>query len=195
MALSPAVFLDKDGTLLVDVPYNADPAKMAYAPGVFKGLRQLGAVQAPLVVISNQPGIALGRFPARAMTAVQRRLEGMFCAAGAELAAFYWCPHLPAAYGAGGCNCRKPAPGLLLRAARDLRLDLEASWLIGDILDDVEAAGRAGCRSVLIDANNETEWRPGPWRQPTGIAADFDAAAQMVVAALRRDWPGRGRAA
>lgn len=195
MALRSAVFLDKDGTLLRDVPYNVDPARMSYAPGVFLGLRRLGAAGLPLVVVTNQPGIALGRYPDHAMSTVRRRLEGMFQAAGAQLSGYYWCPHRQAPDGEEGCDCRKPAPGMLLRAAADLGLDLRGSWLIGDILDDVEAAGRAGCRAVLVDAGNETQWRDGPLRRPARIAPDFDAAARTVLWALGREGRLRGMAA
>ncbi len=81
------------------------------------------------------------------------------------------------------CDCRKPAPGLLLRAAEELGLELAASWLVGDILDDVEAGRRAGCRTVLIDNGNETEWRDGHHRMPHLAAPDLAAAAERILAA------------
>lgn len=186
MALRPAVFLDKDGTVLADEPYNVDPGRMAYAPQAFAGLARLGSAGAVLVVVSNQPGVAKGLFPASALEPVHTRLAAMFRAAGAHLDGFYWCPHHPdgvvEGY-AGACDCRKPRPGLLLRAARELGLDLRASWLIGDILDDVEAGNLAGCRSILLDVGHETEWRAGPQRVPFGRAPDLDAAARIVLAA------------
>lgn len=185
MALTPAVFMDKDGTLLVDEPYNVDPARMAFAPGAYAGLCALGAMGVPLIVVSNQPGVALGYFPEAALHGVQERLAEMFRAAGAELAGFYYCPHLPAARGAKpGCPCRKPGCGMLLRAARDHDVDLQRSWMIGDILDDVEAGNRAGCRSVLLDVGNETEWLDGPHREPHHRLPDFAAAARVVMAGL-----------
>lgn len=190
-ARGAAVFLDKDGTLLTDLPYNVDPARMAYARGAFLGLRRLGACGVPLIVVTNQPGIAQGRYPAEAMHVVRRRLEGMFRAAGAELSGYYWCPHAPAE----GCTCRKPGPGLLERAAGDMGLDLSACWLIGDILDDVEAASRAGCRSVLVDCGGETQWRGGPGRTPTLTVPDFDLAARAVAQALREEGRFVGMAA
>jgi len=189
MAMTPAVFLDKDGTVLADVPYNVDPARMAYARHAQAGLRLLGALGMPLIVVSNQPGVALGYFPPRALAGMQARLEAMFRAAGARLAGCYWCPHHPdghlPAY-AGACDCRKPRPGLLLRAAREHRIDLARSWFIGDILDDVEAGNRAGCRTVLVDAGSETEWRPGAWRAPWARAGDLRQAARCVARAAPR---------
>ncbi|MBO1113768.1 D-glycero-alpha-D-manno-heptose-1,7-bisphosphate 7-phosphatase [Bordetella petrii] len=194
MALSPAVFLDKDGTVLADEPYNVDPARMAYAAGAREGLRVLAAAGVPLIVISNQPGVARGRFAPQALAGVEARLGAMFGAAGARLAGFYWCPHDPrgsvAAY-AYACACRKPRPGLLLQAAREHGIDLARSWFIGDILDDVEAGNRAGCRTVLLDVGSETEWRPGRWRAPTASMPDLGRAAHHVVRAMR----GEGREA
>lgn len=184
MALRPAVFLDKDGTVLADEPYNVDPARMAYAPMALAGLSRLAASDLPLVVISNQSGVARGMFPASALDAVHVKLASMFMAAGAHLEGFYWCPHHPDGVVQGydiDCDCRKPKPGLLLRAADELGLDLRASWFIGDILDDIEAGNLAGCRTILLDVGNETEWRDGPHRLPHCRAPDLDAAAQIVL--------------
>ena len=184
MALKPAVFLDKDGTLVQDVPYNTDPTKMVYAPGVEAGLALLAKLNLPLFVISNQPGVALEKFDVEALAAVQVRLAQMFEAAGARLAGFYYCPHHPHGQVPGYsriCTCRKPAPGLLLTAAQEHNIDLSCSWMVGDILNDVEAAHRAGCRAVLIDNGNETEWITGAWREPDYLVADFQEAAQLVV--------------
>jgi D-glycero-D-manno-heptose 1,7-bisphosphate phosphatase len=187
MALRPAVFLDKDGTILRDVPYNVDPSRMEYAPHARDALASLGAANIPLVVISNQAGVARGYFPPDALGPVHQRLSQMFSQAGATLGGFYWCPHDPAGVVpdyALACECRKPKPGLFFRAARDLDIDLEASWFIGDILDDVQAGHQAGCRSVLLDVGNETEWRMGPGREPDRCAGDLHSAARMVLAAM-----------
>lgn len=187
MALRPAVFLDKDGTVLRDVPYNVDPTRMDYAPHARDALACLGAANLPLIVISNQGGVARGYFPPDALVPVHERLNDMFTEAGAKLEGFYWCPHDPRGVVpafAVRCDCRKPQPGLLLRAARDLGIDLESSWFIGDILDDVQAGHLAGCRSVLLDVGNETEWRMGPGREPDRCAPDLHTAARMVLAAM-----------
>ncbi|MCK9512321.1 MAG: HAD family hydrolase [Pigmentiphaga sp.] len=185
MALSPAVFLDKDGTLLEDVPYNVDPGDMRWAAGAKRGVQALAARGWPLVVVSNQPGVALGRFEPQALGGVAQRLSQLFREAGARLSGFYWCPHHPAGavdpY-AGPCDCRKPAPGLLLRAATDLGIRLSDSWMVGDILDDVEAGRRAGCRTILLDVGNETEWRTGPLCTPHFLAPDLAEASRMIGA-------------
>ena len=185
MAMRAAVFLDKDGTVLADEPYNVDPERMAYAPMALAGLARLAQTDLALVVISNQSGVARGLFPADALHGVGVKLAALFQAAGAHLAGFYWCPHHPDGVVedyAVSCACRKPQPGLLLRAAQELDLDLGASWFIGDILDDVEAGNRAGCRSILLDVGNETEWRTGSHRVPHCRAPDLAAAADIVAA-------------
>jgi D,D-heptose 1,7-bisphosphate phosphatase len=151
-----AVFLDKDGTILEDVPYNVDPAKMRFTDGAAEGLRMLAQAGFLLVVVSNQSGIARGYFPASALEPVLQQLDEMFREAGVELAAFYYCPHLPdgaVPEYSRECDCRKPAPGLILRAANELSLDLNASWTIGDKASDIEAGTRAGCRPVRMTGN------------------------------------------
>jgi D-glycero-D-manno-heptose 1,7-bisphosphate phosphatase len=183
MALKPAIFLDKDGTVLKDVPYNVDPDRMVFERGVPDGLRRLAALGWPLYVVSNQPGVALRYFQESALRNVEHRLGAMFAETGASLAGMYCCPHHPAgSHGAYSysCVCRKPAPGLLLRAASEHAIDLDKSWMMGDILNDVEAGSRAGCRTVFIDNGNETEWQQGPFRWPTITAPDFAAAARAV---------------
>ena len=190
----PAVFLDKDGTLLVDVPYNVDPARMRLLPGAAEAIGRLDRAGYALVVVSNQSGVARGLFPPEALEAVGARLEELFELAGARLSGFYFCPHLPGGkdprYGVA-CDCRKPAPGLLLRAAGDLGIDLAASWMLGDILDDVEAGNRAGCRSILVGDGHETEWVLTPGRRPWGMAPDMTAAAGLVL--LGASMPARRR--
>lgn len=184
--LRPAVFLDKDGTLLVDVPFNVDPQHMRFAEGVPQALARLAALGAPLIVVSNQAGVALGRFDASELDAVRGHLAGMFAQCGASLAAAYFCTHHPQgsiAAHAVACDCRKPRPGLLQRAAREHGIDLQRSWMIGDILDDVEAGKRAGCRTVLVCNGNETEWIAGPFRRPDHLVRDLGEAAAVVEAA------------
>jgi D-glycero-D-manno-heptose 1,7-bisphosphate phosphatase len=191
------VFLDKDGTLVADVPYNADPARMRFLPGVMEGLRRLQAAGYLLAVVSNQPGIALGRFDAAALDRVGDALRDAFEAAGARLSGFYWCPHHPAGHIAAyarACECRKPMPGLLHAAARTLDVDLGASWMVGDILNDVEAGRRAGCRTLLINNGNETEWRWSADRVPDGVVSSFTEASIRIVRAAHAPPAGRRRA-
>ncbi len=180
-----AVFLDKDGTLVEDVPYNVDPDRIRLASGAVAGLFALHAAGYRLVVVSNQSGVARGFFPESALRGVEDRLRELLADAGIPLAGFYYCPHHPqgrVAEFAGTCRCRKPAPGLLLWAARELNLDLGGSWMVGDILDDVQAGRAAGCRAVLIDNGHETEWVMTPGRNPDLVAADLAEAARRILA-------------
>jgi D,D-heptose 1,7-bisphosphate phosphatase len=180
-----AIFLDKDGTLIDDIPYNVEPRRMMLCSGAGAALRLLACLDYRLFVVSNQDGIADGRFPEEAMVAVGDRLADLLFREQVALEAFYYCPHHPGgtvARYARDCDCRKPQPGMLLRAAHEHGIDLRASWMVGDILHDVEAGNRAGCRSLLIDNGNETEWRLGPKRMPARIAPDLYAAAAMIAA-------------
>ena len=181
-----AVFLDKEGTLVRKVQYNVDPERIRLMPGAAEGLRLLHTAGYRLIVVSNQSGVARGYFPEGALAAVAARLRGLLAAAGVPLAGFYYCPHHPhgaVADYAVACGCRKPAPGMILRAAGELGLDLRASWLVGDILDDVEAGRRAGCRTILVDNGHETEWVLTPGREPHYKVADLIEAARIIVAA------------
>jgi histidinol-phosphate phosphatase family protein len=191
---APAVFLDKDGTLLEDVPYNVDPGRMRLMGTAAEALGRLGDAGYALVVVSNQSGVGRGLFPEEALEPVGERLHELFLRAGARLAGFYFCPHVPEdqdpLHGVT-CDCRKPAPGLLRRAAVDLGLDLAASWMLGDILDDVEAGNRAGCRSILVGSEHETEWVWTPGRRPWGMAPDLATAAGLLLQASRAVKPER----
>ncbi|AFK61964.1 hydrolase, HAD-superfamily, subfamily IIIA [Advenella kashmirensis WT001] len=184
MALRPAIFLDKDGTVLQDVPYNVDPANMIFAPGAAAGLARLALLGVPLYVITNQPGIALGRFCLDDLADMQQHLSQMFTQVGATLDGLYFCPHHPEGtvpQYACECECRKPAPGLLLHAAKQHGIDLARSWLIGDILNDIEAGNRAGCQTILIDNGNETEWDLDQGRTPDYRVADLEEASRFVL--------------
>jgi D-glycero-D-manno-heptose 1,7-bisphosphate phosphatase len=184
-----AIFLDKDGTLVDALPYNALPydaegRRITLCNGAGAALRLLSRLDYRLFVVTNQAGIAFGRFGEPAMDAIHDRLQDLLLREQLVLDGFYFCPHHPdgsiATYTAD-CHCRKPMPGLLLQAATDHGIDLRSSWMIGDILHDVEAGNRAGCRTVLIDNGNETEWRLGPRRIPTRMAPDLYAAAVLIA--------------
>jgi histidinol-phosphate phosphatase family protein len=186
VAVKRAVFLDKDGTLIENVPYNVDRTRIRLRPGAVDALLLLVGLGYELIVVSNQPGVALGRFPYGALTAVEEHLNDLFLTHGFRLADCYWCPHHPEGTMADyalTCSCRKPMPGLLHAAAAEHDIDLSQSWLVGDILDDVEAGRRAGCRTVLLDVGSETEWKPSPLRKPDIIARDLLEAAEAIMRA------------
>ncbi|HSL42436.1 MAG TPA: HAD family hydrolase [Anaerolineales bacterium] len=182
---SRAVFLDKDGTLVEDIPYNVDPDRIRLTEGAYEALRLIQEHDFKLIVISNQSGVARGFFQERDLFQVRSMLKQLLAAAGVFLTDFYYCPHLPEGsvreY-AVDCTCRKPQPGMLYRAAQEHDLDLSASWLVGDILHDIEAGNRAGCRTVLLDNGHETEWQLSPGRQPDFIVKNLKGAADKITA-------------
>jgi D-glycero-D-manno-heptose 1,7-bisphosphate phosphatase len=179
-----AIFLDKDGTLIEDVPYNVDPALLTLTWQAGPALQLLQQLGYAIFVISNQSGVAKGLFTEAALDPMQQRLNELLAQYGVTLNGFYYCPHHPdgaVERYAIPCTCRKPMPGMLLRAASEHGIELTHSWMIGDILNDVEAGCRAGCRTVLIDNGNETEWERSPQRMPDLMAPDLYAAATMIA--------------
>lgn len=182
--MQPAIFLDKDGTLIPDIPYNIDPEQITLYPETGPALQRLKQAGFQLIVASNQAGVARGYFTEDALTAVFDRLNELLKPFAVTLDGFEYCPNHPDGtvepY-AITCERRKPRPGMLLDAARTYDFDLAASWMIGDILNDIEAGNRAGCRTILIDRGNETEWLAGPFRQPTAVVPNLREAAAVIL--------------
>jgi D-glycero-D-manno-heptose 1,7-bisphosphate phosphatase len=182
--MKKAVFLDKDGTLIPDIPYNVDPDKITLQEGAVEGLKKLSDAGYLLIVISNQAGVAKGYFAEHDLPAVQERLGDMLASENIKLSGFYYCPHHPQGKVERytmACDCRKPAPGMIIRAAKDFSVDLSSSWMIGDILNDVEAGNAAGCKTILIDNGNETEWVWNKNREPVFRAKDILQAAEFIL--------------
>ena len=148
--MRPALFLDRDGTIIVDVGYPRDPARVELLPGAARALRALQA-HAALVIVSNQSGLARGKFTRAEGDAVHARVALALAAEGVALAGSYYCWHGPD----DGCRCRKPQPGLLRDAARELGLDLARSFIIGDKPSDVDAGRNAGCAAGLLFAADD----------------------------------------
>jgi D-glycero-D-manno-heptose 1,7-bisphosphate phosphatase len=183
--MKKAVFLDKDGTVIEDVPYGINPKMIRFAAGASEALTSLHQAGYLLIIISNQSGIARGYFREEDLAPVEAKLREMCEPFGVPLSGFYYCPHLPEgvieAYSCE-CDCRKPESGLLIRAAKDHGIELEQSWMIGDILHDIAAGRKAGCRTVLIDNGNETEWVLSRGRLPHHIVGDLAEAARIILA-------------
>lgn len=184
MSKDRAVFLDRDGTLVHARHYPSRPEHLVLYDGIADGLRELQAAGFRLVVVTNQAGIARGYFGEADLDAMHRHLRDNLAASGVRLDGIYHCPHhvdgaVPAL--AISCDCRKPRPGMLYRAAAELGLDLDRSWLVGDILDDVEAGCRAGCRTILVDLGTESP--PAvPLRMPHYVARDTRHALDIIRA-------------
>jgi D-glycero-D-manno-heptose 1,7-bisphosphate phosphatase len=169
-----AVFLDRDGTL------NVRPAEHSYVetlegfvwlPGAVEGASALARAGYVLAVASNQRGIARGLVSWSAIAAIEAEIQARLGEHGAQIAAFRYCPHELDE----GCDCRKPAPGMLLALARELDVDLARSWMVGDSRSDVAAGRAAGCRTALIDSSGE--------RPPSAelVTASLLAAATAIL--------------
>ena len=179
-----AVFFDKDGTLIKDVPYNIDPEKISLEPFAIEALKLLQDSLYDLFVVSNQSGVALGYLSEADLLPVKNKIDQLLQAGCVHLKAFYYCPHhkqgVVEQY-TKDCDCRKPAPGMLLRAAREHGINLTHSWMIGDILDDVEAGKNAGCKTILLNNGNETEWLLYEKRKPNYIVNNLKEAAELIL--------------
>jgi D-glycero-D-manno-heptose 1,7-bisphosphate phosphatase len=182
--MNKAVFLDKDGTLTKDVPYNVDITKVEFCEGAFELLKNLTAEGFYLIMISNQSGIARGYFTEEEFGYLKNKIHHDIYQRGVVLHGFYFCPHHPCGIVDKykiECECRKPKPGMLLQAARDLNIDLESSWMIGDILDDIEAGNKAGCRTILIDNGSEDEWIEAAFRTPSFLVKNLGECADIIL--------------
>jgi len=175
--MNRAIFIDKDGTLIKDVPYNVNPALIDFEDYAFESLYLLQQQGYYLILVSNQPGIALGYFKEEDLKAVEEKIKNSLLQNNVRLNGFYYCPHASG----DNCNCRKPKPGLLFKAAEDFEIDLSKSWMIGDILNDVEAGRVSDCKTILIDNGNETEWIWSPYRTPHYIAKHLKTAAEIIL--------------
>jgi D-glycero-D-manno-heptose 1,7-bisphosphate phosphatase len=150
---TPAVFLDRDGTLIEDLGYPREPERIRLLDGVGAGLRTLRDGGFALVVISNQSGVGRGIIDPAEAKAVHDRFITLLGAEQVQLDATYYCPHAPWE----GCDCRKPEPTMLLRAAADLDVSLPDSFMVGDKLSDAQAGRRAGCRTILLGTDSDAD--------------------------------------
>lgn len=178
------VFLDKDGTIIEDLPYNVDPARIRLAPGSDAGLRRLGKSGFGVAVVTNQSGVARGYFTLDDLELVRRHLETELAARGVPLLGFYVCPHLPEGINefAIACDCRKPRPGMLRQAARELGVDPGECWMVGDTWMDVAAGREAGCQTIILGPDALAIADPPGGGRADHAVADLDAAARIVVA-------------
>lgn len=178
--MRPAVFLDRDGTLIAEVGHLGDPDGVELLPGVPEALRRLRDAGFALVVVTNQAGVARGLFTEEAVRAVNARVAEVLGEEELWLDGWYFCPHHPDLTGA--CRCRKPEPGMLRKAATELGLRLEDSWMVGDHPGDAEAGWRAGARPVIVRTGHGllpgSDHDPGP---DVPVVDDLPAAADLIL--------------
>jgi D-glycero-D-manno-heptose 1,7-bisphosphate phosphatase len=184
----PAAFIDRDGTLTEEVGYVNHPGRLRLLPRTAEAIRRLNAAGVAAVVVTNQAGIARGYFSEDVLQATNAELLKQLKRAGASLDGLYVCPHHPTEGTPpfrAACDCRKPAPGLLLRAARELVLDLAASTVVGDKAGDVATAARVGARGVLVLTGyglGEWDYRRASFPVPPDhVAADLLDAVEWIL--------------
>lgn len=177
VARAPPIFLDRDGTLIVEKDYLSDPDGVSLEEGVIDGLTLLSGRGHPLIVLSNQSGIGRGMFTEYDARRVNVRVAEILRAEGIELMAWYVCPHLPQAR----CECRKPSPGMALEASREWHVDLVGSFVIGDKRSDLELADAIGGIGILVTTGHgptSVEWA---LRQRRPVCAGMRAAADYIL--------------
>ena len=180
-ALKGAVFLDRDGTIGEEMGYVNHIDRFEVFPFAAEAIRRLNVAKIPVIVVTNQSGVARNIFPESLVHEVHMKMVAELAVGGAWIDGVYFCPHKSE----DTCECRKPLPGLLHRAAREHELDLAASWVVGDRYADLEMGYAAGGRGILVMTGygrGEYELHHGAWpRQPDALADDLrDAVAHIL---------------
>ena len=178
----PAVFLDRDGTMIEDVGYLDALSRVVYYPWTVDAIRTLNRAGFRVVVVTNQSGIARGFFTEAFVQETHRSIDARLAAGGARVDGYYSCPHHPAgrvAEFARACDCRKPGPGMIDNAAGDLDLDPARSFVVGDTWLDIGLARSVGARGILVRTGAGAAWEARP---PNGLAAD--AVVDNLAAAV-----------
>jgi D-glycero-D-manno-heptose 1,7-bisphosphate phosphatase len=172
----PAVFLDRDGVIILEKNFQCDPKTIEFIPGAIQALRNLGT-NFLAAVISNQSGVARGYFAEEDVIRFHRALDEMLGKSKAAISGWYFCPHGPD----DKCECRKPKPGMILRAAKELPIDLEASWMVGDKSSDIGAGKGAGLKTILVRTGYGGK-EPGAIDiRPDFVADDLLAAVDIII--------------
>jgi D-glycero-D-manno-heptose 1,7-bisphosphate phosphatase len=177
------VFLDRDDTIIRDRVYLSDPDGVELLPGAPEGIRLLNEAGVPAILITNQSGIARGLFDEARLGEIHHRLLEELAGRGARIDAIYYCPHHPEGKVpelTKVCGCRKPAPGMLLKAARDFGLDLRSCFMIGDKTEDVLTIRGVGGRGVLVDAGKPVSGNV----EPDFVARDLVRAVRWILDAM-----------
>ncbi len=153
MSGTAAVFLDRDGTINEQMGYINHISRFQLLPGVRRAIKQLNDANVPVIVISNQSGLARGYFPEELLSEVHEKMNMLLAEKGAHVDAIHYCPHHPEAKKEKfreTCDCRKPKPGLVLQAAKELDIDPEKSFVVGDRWSDIKTAVNCGAKSILV---------------------------------------------
>lgn len=186
-----AVFLDRDGTINEQMGYINHISRFILLPGVGDAIRQLNELNVPVVVVTNQSGLARGYFPASLLDKVHEKMNRQLAAEEAHVDGIYICPHHPEAKEEQyrkKCSCRKPKTGLLEQAALDMNLDLEKSFMVGDRWSDLKCGHAAGATSILVRSGygrgDERYIGPGQSIQPAWVADNLNGAVEWIIKQL-----------
>jgi D-glycero-D-manno-heptose 1,7-bisphosphate phosphatase len=178
-ASHPAVFLDRDGTIVEDPGFLHEPGKVKLLPGAAHAIKRLNEHGLLVVIVTNQSGIGRGRYTLADYTAVERRLGELLTAHGARIDATYFCPHHPLI--TGPCDCRKPGTKLYLEAQQALDINFSRSWWVGDRLADVQPARKLGGHGILV-TTGEGNLHQGQARAiGVMVVADLDRAVDEIL--------------
>ena len=185
--MKPAVFLDRDGTIIDELGYVTPGTEVKIFSFSAAAISRLTDAGFPVVVITNQGGIALGMYDHAFVDDTHSQLSDALAKDGAQITAWYYCPHHPdgkVAKFTGPCECRKPGTGMLEAAAREHGLDIATSWVVGDQWRDIELARRAGARGILVRTGYgrglEADW-PKDIPAPAIVCDDLMAAAEFII--------------
>jgi len=186
--VKPAFFLDRDGTVSHEVGYVNHPSRLRLLPNTAAALLRARAAGYLCVLVTNQAGVARGYFPEDMVTTTHQRLRALLADAGTALDGIYYCPHHP---GTGeppyrcDCDCRKPRPGMVVQAAREMNIDIAASIVVGDKISDVQMGHNQGARGILVRTGyglGEEEFQRESWTtEPDYVADDLLDAVNWVL--------------
>ena len=179
----PAVFLDRDGTLIAHFPYLSDPALVRLLPGVAEAIKEFRRAGFAVVLVTNQSAISRGTLTLDRLDQIHTEMRRQLATHGATIDGIYYCPIAPSGDDRSVVEHpdRKPGPGMLLRASADLKLDLAASWMVGDLISDVHAGLNAGCRSILLESGQTRPGDIGSLENGALVLPDLTAAAAVIL--------------
>ena len=188
MSLRPAIFMDRDGTLSHEVGYVNHPSRFELFPWSIDAVRLVNRAGWAAVVVTNQAGVARGYFPEAVIHEVHAGMNAAMQAGGARFDGVYFCPHHPSVGEPPyrlDCDCRKPRPGLLKRAAAELDVDLARSWVVGDRHGDLQLAWNVGAKGALVKSGyglGEWTYHAPAWRRPPELVAEqlLDAVTRIL---------------
>ena len=180
-----AVFLDRDGTIAEEVGYANHISRFVVYPFAPAAIRRLNEADLPVIVVTNQSGVARGFFPESLIGQMHDKMVEELVAGGAHVDGMYYCPHIRD----DQCSCRKPLPGMLVLAAREHNLEISGSVLVSDRYNDIQMGHENGCRTILVltgYGRGDYEWNRAKWpRQPDHVVENLADAVEIILKEMR----------